>query len=770
MLRIRRPSAALVAPLAAVAMLVTGGAAAAQAPSPTQLRVELSVDIDYVDPALSYYVPTWAIEYATCAKLVNYPDRPAPEGGRLQPEVARAMPTVSPDGKTYTFELRDGFVFSPSSNERVTARQLQVGDRPRAEPADELAGAGVLRRHRRSPGGHQRNHELDFRGRCRREDAPDHPRAVRAATSWRDSRCRSRARFRSRSRSIRTESTRRFPRPARTTSPAGHVTARSLVKENPNYTGDRPQHFDEIHSGSACRSRRSSCKSIRARRTGETCLRPPTGATASGTGRAQPGLLPEAAVLLLPDADGPVPRDEPRPAAVRRRPSPGQGLDSGNVALKQAVNFAIDRTRCWSSAAPPPVTRPISPALRHAGIRDADLPEPARSRPSPTICGWQPGGPCVKASSTARTARRRRRPARSCRRTCRDRPEHGDQALPARDAVRARRPARRAVRHDARGLARDRQDPFDFVPVDGSMIRPRTTRTSRTSTIPSTTRRSPSERLHGSRAGRRSALLDVEIARSGAVGRVRRAERPVLLLRPRRVPELLACVHAQSRCALPPSRDLDRRRSMAEGDRPETVNFTVTLTEVGDADYPVTAVCDRGWDRGPADYERIRHVTFGPVRTPRRSASTCRRYGGRARRDVRPGTLVAVQGNHGTVRRDRADPQRRRADKTPPRIRAPSQAPPIPRATGHRILRWKRTGTEPRTTPTSPGTRSSGRRRPRRSPTMSSTSPGPPTQGARGGEWWFHVRAVDTGGNPASGAAHPGPFLIDTRAGGSGRV
>jgi peptide/nickel transport system substrate-binding protein len=115
----------LVAPLAAVAMLVTGGAAAAQTPSPTQLRVELSVDIDYVDPALSYYVPMWAIEYATCAKLVNYPDLPAPEGGRLRPEVARALPTVSPDGRTYTFELRDDFVFSPPSNDRVTAAHFK---------------------------------------------------------------------------------------------------------------------------------------------------------------------------------------------------------------------------------------------------------------------------------------------------------------------------------------------------------------------------------------------------------------------------------------------------------------------------------------------------------------------------------------------------------------------------------------------------------------------------------------------------------------------
>ena len=30
------------------------------------------------------------------------------------------------------------------------------------------------------------------------------------------------------------------------------------------------------------------------------------------------------------------------------------------------------------------------------------------------------------------------------------------------------------------------------------------------------------------------------------------------------------------------------------------------------------------------------------------------------------------------------------------------------------------------------------------------------------GEWWFHVRSVDTGANAAQGAAHAGPFLIDT--------
>jgi class 3 adenylate cyclase/ABC-type oligopeptide transport system substrate-binding subunit len=63
--------------------------------------------------------------YATCALLLNYPDRPAPAGAQLQPEVARAMPTVSDHGRTYTFRLRPGFRFSPPSNAPVTAEAFR---------------------------------------------------------------------------------------------------------------------------------------------------------------------------------------------------------------------------------------------------------------------------------------------------------------------------------------------------------------------------------------------------------------------------------------------------------------------------------------------------------------------------------------------------------------------------------------------------------------------------------------------------------------------
>ena len=65
-------------------------------------------------------VRLWPL-YATCANLVTYPDKPAPEGSRIVPEVAEAVPDPTAGGTTYTFRIRPGFRFSPPSNEVVTA-------------------------------------------------------------------------------------------------------------------------------------------------------------------------------------------------------------------------------------------------------------------------------------------------------------------------------------------------------------------------------------------------------------------------------------------------------------------------------------------------------------------------------------------------------------------------------------------------------------------------------------------------------------------------
>lgn len=69
-------------------------------------------DFYSLDPAVNFDTDGAQVLYATCAKLVNHPDRGGPAGAQLQPEIASSMPTVSPDGRTYTFRISSGFRFS----------------------------------------------------------------------------------------------------------------------------------------------------------------------------------------------------------------------------------------------------------------------------------------------------------------------------------------------------------------------------------------------------------------------------------------------------------------------------------------------------------------------------------------------------------------------------------------------------------------------------------------------------------------------------------
>lgn len=86
------------------------------------LNIELTTDIDYADPSLSYYVPSWEIQYATALKLVNYPDAEGAKGRRLVPEAATSFPTVSNGGKKYTFTIRPGLRLA--NGQKVTARNF----------------------------------------------------------------------------------------------------------------------------------------------------------------------------------------------------------------------------------------------------------------------------------------------------------------------------------------------------------------------------------------------------------------------------------------------------------------------------------------------------------------------------------------------------------------------------------------------------------------------------------------------------------------------
>ena len=96
------------------------------------------------------------LQYATCARLLTYPDAPAPDGWRLVPEIAAAWPSVSPDGHTYTFRITPGFRFSPPSGQMVTAATFKYtieralspalgSDPPALSVASDIAGLPAYR-------------------------------------------------------------------------------------------------------------------------------------------------------------------------------------------------------------------------------------------------------------------------------------------------------------------------------------------------------------------------------------------------------------------------------------------------------------------------------------------------------------------------------------------------------------------------------------------------------------------------------------------------
>lgn len=106
------------------------------------LRMSIPADVDFVDPALAYQARSWPVAYATCAKLFNYPDANGAAGTRLVPEVVERF-TVSKDGRTYTFTLKQTFRFHNGA--RVTARSFADAFNRDAQPKLGSPAAAYMR-------------------------------------------------------------------------------------------------------------------------------------------------------------------------------------------------------------------------------------------------------------------------------------------------------------------------------------------------------------------------------------------------------------------------------------------------------------------------------------------------------------------------------------------------------------------------------------------------------------------------------------------------
>ena len=139
------------------ALAVGGGKvwASVQTPAPAQPSggtavVGVPSYVTSLDPAVRFDIGSQVV-YATCASLLTYPDEPGAGGLRLVPDAARSLPTVSKDGRSYTFTIRPGMRFSPPSNQPVTAQTFKhtiersVDPRMKAPPGqmflDDVVGA-----------------------------------------------------------------------------------------------------------------------------------------------------------------------------------------------------------------------------------------------------------------------------------------------------------------------------------------------------------------------------------------------------------------------------------------------------------------------------------------------------------------------------------------------------------------------------------------------------------------------------------------------------
>jgi peptide/nickel transport system substrate-binding protein len=92
------------------------------------LLLAISADVDKAwDPAKEYSALAWAI-FRCCLlrTLVSYPGNEADQGGNeLQPDVAAELPTLSEDGLTYTFTLKEGLTYAPPYDDvQITAQDF----------------------------------------------------------------------------------------------------------------------------------------------------------------------------------------------------------------------------------------------------------------------------------------------------------------------------------------------------------------------------------------------------------------------------------------------------------------------------------------------------------------------------------------------------------------------------------------------------------------------------------------------------------------------
>ncbi len=91
-----------------------------------EVRVSIPGDDLLLDPATAVAPLNVQLAYATCLRLMTYPEAEGAAGRALVPDAAASAPAVSADGRTYTFRIRPGLRFSPPSGAPITAETFRA--------------------------------------------------------------------------------------------------------------------------------------------------------------------------------------------------------------------------------------------------------------------------------------------------------------------------------------------------------------------------------------------------------------------------------------------------------------------------------------------------------------------------------------------------------------------------------------------------------------------------------------------------------------------
>ncbi|MEU5366146.1 ABC transporter substrate-binding protein [Streptomyces sp. NPDC005925] len=82
-------------------------------------------DFDSLDPQRTYYGMTWDFMRFFTRTLITYDTKPGEASNKLVGDLATGPGEVSPDGKTYTYKLRDGLTWEDGS--ALTSKDIKYG-------------------------------------------------------------------------------------------------------------------------------------------------------------------------------------------------------------------------------------------------------------------------------------------------------------------------------------------------------------------------------------------------------------------------------------------------------------------------------------------------------------------------------------------------------------------------------------------------------------------------------------------------------------------